>query len=215
MLSRHRLPRPRQLLAVKSEHRSRLRREPSICRRSRARMRRRYLMTAISQMTIRTRSGRGQYLRPGGTPQRENPTTNRSLYDSKNSAELTRVGAVLGTPLYMSPEQCRGEHLDPRSDIYSLGVIAYQMLSGRTPFEGDFKDVMESHKTIQPKPLKAKNARRKLRQGIHLALHKDPEFRPQTAEAFASKLRARSEGSGDCSDERSSSGANIFRNSCR
>ncbi|HRI04842.1 MAG TPA: protein kinase [Pyrinomonadaceae bacterium] len=128
------------------------------------------------------------------TPQRGNPTTNRSLYDSKNSADLTRVGAVLGTPLYMSPEQCRGEHLDPRSDIYSLGVIAYQMLSGRTPFEGDFKDVMESHKTIEPKPLKAKNVRRKLKAGIHLALHKNPEFRPQTAEAFASKLRARSEG---------------------
>ena len=130
----------------------------------------------------------------GETPQKENLTTNRSLYDSKNSAELTRVGAVLGTPLYMSPEQCRGEHLDPRSDIYSLGVIAYQMLSGRTPFEGDFKVVMESHKTIEPKPLKAKNVRRKLKQGIHLAMHKDPEFRPQSAEAFASKLRARSEG---------------------
>ena len=121
-------------------------------------------------------------------------TTGRSLYDSKNSAELTRVGAVLGTPLYMSPEQCRGEHLDPRSDIYSLGVIAYQMLSGRTPFTGDFKDVMEAHKTLEPAPLKAKKARRKLRRGIHSALDKDPEKRPQTAEAFASELRARSEG---------------------
>ncbi len=124
----------------------------------------------------------------------ENHTTSRSLYDSKNSAELTRVGAVLGTPLYMSPEQCRGEHLDPRSDIYSLGVIAYQMLSGRTPFEGDFKDVMEAHKTLEPAPLKAKKARRKLRRGIHSALHKDPDHRPQSAEAFASELRARSEG---------------------
>ncbi len=121
-------------------------------------------------------------------------TTGRSLYESKNSAELTRVGAVLGTPLYMSPEQCRGEHLDPRSDIYSLGVIAYQMLSGRTPFEGDFKAVMEAHKTLEPVPLKAKKARRKLRRGIHSALHKDPDCRPQTAEAFASELRARSEG---------------------
>lgn len=122
------------------------------------------------------------------------PTTGRSLYDSTSSGELTRVGSVLGTPLYMSPEQCRGEHLDPRSDIYSLGVIAYQMLSGKTPFEGDFKAVMEAHQHIEPSPLKAKRVRKKLRRGIHSALSKDPEFRPQSAEAFASELRSRSEG---------------------
>ncbi|MBK8464446.1 MAG: serine/threonine protein kinase [Chloracidobacterium sp.] len=118
----------------------------------------------------------------------------RSLYDSSNSADLTRVGSVLGTPLYMSPEQCRGEHLDPRSDIYSLGVIAYQMLSGAPPFEGDFKDVMESHKSVEPAPLDAKNVRRKMKRAIHSALAKDPNERPQTAEAFASVMRARYEG---------------------
>lgn len=121
-------------------------------------------------------------------------TTARSLYESNNSAELTRVGAVLGTPLYMSPEQCRGEHLDPRSDIYSLGVIAYQMLSGAPPFEGDFKDVMESHKNIAPKPLDAKKVRKKMKRVIHSALAKEPEHRPQSAEAFASELVSRSEG---------------------
>ncbi len=121
-------------------------------------------------------------------------TSARSLYDSRSSAELTRVGAVLGTPLYMSPEQCRGEHLDPRSDIYSLAVIAYQMLSGKPPFEGDFKAVMEAHKTTPPAPLKAKKVRRKLRRAILSALDKDPENRPETAEAFASVLRSRSEG---------------------
>lgn len=120
--------------------------------------------------------------------------TGKSLLDSPSSSGLTRVGAVLGTPLYMSPEQCRGEHLDPRSDIYSLGVIAYQMLSGATPFEGDFKDVMESHKNAEPKPLLAKNVRRKLKRTIHTSLAKDPNDRPVSAEAFASELRARSEG---------------------
>ena len=121
-------------------------------------------------------------------------TTGKSLLSAPNTADLTRVGAVLGTPLYMSPEQCRGEHLDPRSDIYSLGVIAYQMLSGKTPFSGDFKDVMESHKAIDPPPLKVKKVRRKMRKAIHAALDKNPDNRPQTAEGFASVMRSRSEG---------------------
>lgn len=129
-----------------------------------------------------------------GLPQKRVSTGGHSLYESKNSAELTRVGAVLGTPLYMSPEQCRGDHLDPRSDIYSLGVIAYQMLSGAPPFEGDFQDVMESHKSVVPEPLAAKKVRRKMRRAIDRALSKDPQDRPQTAEGFASLLRARSEG---------------------
>ncbi len=134
------------------------------------------------------------------TPEQDRqPTTSggatiRSLYDSASSGELTRVGAVLGTPLYMSPEQCRGEHLDPRSDVYSLGVIAYQMLSGTTPFNGDYKDVMEAHKATPPPPLDAPRVRRKLRRAIDAALAKDPDHRPQTAEAFISELRSRSEG---------------------
>jgi serine/threonine protein kinase len=126
---------------------------------------------------------RPQYLHAG--------TANHS---DSTASDLTRVGSVLGTPLYMSPEQCRGEHLDARSDVYSLGVIAYQMLSGSTPFSGDFTHVMDAHRELPPPPLNAKNVRKKLKRVIGSALAKKPEDRPQTAEAFASILRSRSEG---------------------
>ncbi len=113
---------------------------------------------------------------------------------ASSTAELTRVGAVLGTPLYMSPEQCRGERLTAQSDIYSLGVIAYQMLAGKTPFGGDYLDVMEAHKETAAPPLEAKKVRKKVKRVINSALSKKVEDRPPTAQAFAAELRAESEG---------------------
>ena len=134
---------------------------------------------------------------PVAPPVGDPGTTGRNETDGgadSTSSDLTRVGAVIGTPLYMSPEQCRGERLDARSDIYSLGVIAYQMLAGRTPFEGDFTAVMEAHKAFPVPPLDAKKVRKKLKLVIGTALAKNAEDRPQTAEAFATSLRSRSEG---------------------
>jgi serine/threonine protein kinase len=126
----------------------------------------------------------------------QSSTAGKSLFAAPDTSDLTRVGAVLGTPLYMSPEQCRGEKLDARSDVYSLAVITYQMLGGRTPFEGDFKDVMEAHKNLPPPPLPVKTVRKKIKKLIYSAMSKDAGGRPPTAEAFASELRARSEGIG-------------------
>jgi serine/threonine protein kinase len=131
-----------------------------------------------------------------GTRLMSSPNTSDKLLTVSSTADLTRVGAVLGTPLYMSPEQCRGEKLSASSDIYSLAIIAYQMLSGKTPFEGDFTSVMQAHKDTPPPPLNAKKVPRKIKKEIHTALSKTAEERPQTAEAFASRLRSQSEGIG-------------------
>ena len=115
------------------------------------------------------------------------------------TAALTRVGAIMGTPLYMSPEQCGGGHVDTRSDIYSLGVIAYQMLAGDPPFAGNTSTVMRAHREQKPQDLRerANKIPKRVASVVMSALSKNPGERPQTAFKLASTLRAQSEGIGD------------------
>lgn len=128
----------------------------------------------------------------------ERQATKRPIHSTASTSDVTRVGAILGTPLYMSPEQCRGQQLDARSDIYSLGVVAYQMLAGETPFGGDTLSVMKLHTEAPPPPLREKNKKVSKRVARHVmsALHKDPAQRPASAAAFSSALRANAEGVG-------------------
>ena len=106
-------------------------------------------------------------------------------------ADLTEEGKVLGTVAYMSPEQAEGKAVDHRSDIFSLGIILYQMASGEAPFRGDTKlSIMSSIVKEQPTSITDLNASlpRHLGRIIRKCLEKDPTRRYQTALSLRNDL---------------------------
>jgi len=109
-----------------------------------------------------------------------------------SDAELTRSGAVLGTPAYMSPEQARGEKVDHRTDLFSLGAVLYRLTTGKNPFGGPtVMAVLMALGTSEPTPVRELNPNvpDALAALIHQLLAKGPEDRPQTAAEVAKRLR--------------------------
>jgi eukaryotic-like serine/threonine-protein kinase len=103
----------------------------------------------------------------------------------------TRTGLQMGTPQYMSPEQIRGRQVDARSDLYSLGITMYQLLSGDLPFKADSDyELMSAHINTPPPVLTDihQDVPRGIEQCVRKALAKEPENRFQNAEEFGTAL---------------------------
>lgn len=109
------------------------------------------------------------------------------------ATSLTRTGIALGTPLYMSPEQARGQDVDSRSDVYSLGVTAYRALTGVAPFCGETHlAVVLKHLNERPRPITElrKDVPKGLADLVLRMLEKDPGDRPASMDVLLDELRA-------------------------
>jgi eukaryotic-like serine/threonine-protein kinase len=116
-----------------------------------------------------------------------------------DQSSITQVGSVLGTAAYLSPEQARGDEAGPQADLYSLGVVTYQLISGRLPYEAaSLSELALKQQRESPIPLDELNpdVPPTLAQAVALALAIDQRDRPQDAMELAEVLRDGAQGTG-------------------
>jgi len=109
-----------------------------------------------------------------------------------DQSSITQVGSVLGTAAYLAPEQARGEDAGPRADLYSLGVVSYQLLAGRLPYEANsLSELALKQQRESPVPLDELNpgVPHELAQAVAMALAIDQEARPADAIVLAEAMR--------------------------
>jgi serine/threonine-protein kinase len=136
-------------------------------------------------------------VKPGNLLVRPNGTlvlTDFGIARSAMVGQLTQVGSVLGTASYISPEQAAGGQASPLSDVYALGVVAYQCLAGRRPFEGDNPlEIAMKHVRTPPPPLPP-DIPPSVRTVVDRAMAKDPAARFPTAAALGQVARRSANG---------------------
>lgn len=110
--------------------------------------------------------------------------------ESVDPEALSQAGILAGTVEYMSPEQCRGSQVDARSDVYSLGIVLYEMIAGGPPFTGPHATVILSHVQDQPKKLATlvDGVSREIEDLVGTALAKTPEDRYASAAEMAERI---------------------------
>ncbi len=109
----------------------------------------------------------------------------------RESMSMTSTGAVMGTPYYMSPEQARGAKIDPRSDVYSVGVVMYQAVTGRVPFDAEtFNELVFKIALEAPPPVETlvANVEPGFAAILNRAMARDPDQRFQSAREFQQAL---------------------------
>ncbi|HJK97365.1 MAG TPA: protein kinase [Polyangiaceae bacterium LLY-WYZ-14_1] len=115
------------------------------------------------------------------------------LLDTDEAGRLTGTGQILGTPLYMAPEQTGGGQIDGRTDLYSMGVMIYEVLTGTTPFDGsNLLEILYQHAHRAPTPLAElrPDLPAKVSELVHRALAKDPADRFPDAATMSASWRA-------------------------